>query len=422
MSEQKTIIKPGIQFHQIKTNKFKTNLLAVFLTVPITKEHVTENAVLGTLLKSGSKTMPNQEKINETLEGMYGAVLDSGIEKTGDNQVLKFYMEVIDDDFLPKKEEILTKALEVLLEIVFDPYLENGIFKAEYVKNEKEKIKQIIESKIDNKAAYAIDRCIENMYENKAYSIYRYGYVEDLEKITPESLYKAYIELIHNCKIDIFASGNFQEDLSKKIQEHPIIKSLPERKENLLREENLSSISQPKIVEEHREVTQGKLVIGLVATPQKELTNFNYITMVYNAILGGGANSKLFQNVREKASLAYTTSSNFVKIKENIFIRAGIEIQNYEKAMKIIEEQLEAMKRGDFSQEDIQNAKNLILSTIEGIEEEQDAEISYYFGQEIAGNQITIEEYKNKIEKVSKEEIKRVANNISMHTIYFLRD
>lgn len=422
MSEQKTRIKSGIQFHQINTNQFKTNLLAVFLTVPITKEHVTENAVIGTLLKSGSKTMPSQEKINETLENMYGAVLDSGIEKTGDNQVLKFYMEVIDDEFLPKKEDILTKALEVLLEIVFNPYLENGIFKEDYVKNEKEKIKQIIESKIDNKAAYAIDRCIENMYENKAYSIYRYGYVEDLEKITPKSLYEAYIELIHNCKIDIFASGNFQEDLSKKIQEHPIIKALPERKENLLREENLRSISQAKIIEEHREVTQGKLVIGLVVTPLKELTNLNYITMVYNAILGGGANSKLFQNVREKASLAYTTSSNYIKIKGNIFIRAGIEIQNYEKAMKIIEEQLEAMKKGEFSEEDIQNAKNLILSTIEGIEEEQDAEISYYFGQEIAGNQITIEEYKKKIEKVSKEEIKQIANNISIHTIYFLRD
>ena len=421
MSEQKTNIKPGIQFHQIQTNKFKTNLLAVFLTVPITKEHVTENAVIGTLLKSGSRTMPNQEKINETLEGMYGAVLDSGIEKTGDNQVLKFYIEVIDDNFLPKKEDILTKALQVLLEIVFDPYLEKGIFKAEYVENEKEKIKQIIESKIDNKAAYAIDRCIENMYENKAYSIYRYGYVEDLAKITPENLYEAYIKLIHSCKIDIFASGNLQEDLSKKIQESPIIKALPERKVNLLKEENLSRIPKPKIVEEHREVTQGKLVIGLVATPEQQ-QNFNYITMVYNAILGGGANSKLFQNVREKASLAYTTSSNFVKMKENIFIRAGIEIQNYEKAMQIIEEQLQAMKNGDFSQEDIQNAKNLLLSTIEGIEEEQDAEISYYFGQEIAGNAITLEEYKKKIEEVSKEQIQQVANQISVHTIYFLRD
>ena len=421
MSEQKTIIKPGIQFHQIQTNKFKTNLLAVFLTVPITKEYVTENAVIGTLLKSGSRTMPNQEKINETLEGMYGAVLDSGIEKTGDNQVLKFYIEVIDDNFLPKKEDILTKALQVLLEIVFDPYLEKGIFKAEYVENEKEKIKQIIESKIDNKAAYAIDRCIENMYENKAYSIYRYGYVEDLAKITPENLYEAYIKLIHSCKIDIFASGNLQEDLSKKIQESPIIKALPERKVNLLKEENLSRILKPEMVEEHREVTQGKLVIGLVATPEQQ-QNFNYITMVYNAILGGGANSKLFQNVREKASLAYTTSSNFVKMKENIFIRAGIEIQNYEKAMQIIEEQLQAMKNGDFSQEDIQNAKNLLLSTIEGIEEEQDAEISYYFGQEIAGNAITLEEYKKKIEEVSKEQIQQVANQISVHTIYFLRD
>lgn len=422
MSNKKVMIKNGIQLHEIQTNKFKTNLLAIFLTTPLTRKHVTENAVIGTLLKRGSKTMPSQEKINENLEEMYGAAFDSGIEKTGDNQVLKFYLEIIQDEYLPEKEKLLQKGIETLLEIVCNPYVENDQFKPEYVETEKEKIKQIIEGKIDNKAAYALDKCIENMYENKSYSLYRYGYVEDLENMTPQSLYKQYKNLIQNCKIDIFISGNIENEIIENIKNNELIQELPERKIEILQEENLKEVKEPKEIVEHKDVTQGKLILGLTATKKEEIKDYNYVTMVYNAILGGGANSKMFQNVREKASLAYTVSSNYVKMKENIFIRAGIEIQNYKKALEIIQKQLKDMKEGNFTKEDIQNAKNLILSTIDGINEEQDSEISYYFGQEIAGTNMEIEEYKNRIKAVTKEEIEKVANTINVNTIYFLRD
>ena len=153
-----------------------------------------------------------------------------------------------------------------------------------------------------------------------------------------------------------------------------------------------------------------------------KVKNVSYITMVYNTILGVGANSKLFQNVREKASLAYTCGSNFVKRKQIILIRAGIEMENYEKAVNIVNEQLEDMKKGDFTEENFESAKNLIYATINNIEEEQDTEISYYFGQELSGNNVTIEEYKDRIKNVTKEEVIEVAQNIKPNTIYFLRD
>ena len=168
------------------------------------------------------------------------------------------------------------------------------------------------------------------------------------------------------------------------------------------------------------EVTQGKLVIGMNVLSQKE--NLSYITMVYNTILGVGANSKLFQNVREKVSLAYTCSSNYIKRKQVVFVRAGIEIQNYEKALEIIKKQLEDMKNGNFTDEDINNAKNLIYATINNIAEEQDTEISYYYGQELSKNNVTIKQYKEKIEQVTKEQIQEVANQIKINTIYFLKD
>ena len=420
MKDKKTEIKQGISFHKIQTNKFKTNLFAIFLTIPLKRETVTKNALISAILRRGSKNLPSQEQISKKLEEMYGAGFDCGIEKTGDYHTIKFYLELINDQYLPKKEDLSSKAIELLLSIAFNPYTENGAFKEEYVEQEKENLKQIIEGKIDNKGSYALERCLEEMYNNKPYGLYKYGYIEDLEKITSKELYNYYLEMIQSCKIDIFASGELQENTEQIIKENEDIKKLQERKFEIQTDDQKEEIKEPKVINESMDVTQGKLVIGLDVLLNKE--NISYITMVYNAVLGVGANSKLFQNVREKASLAYTCGSNYIKRKQIIVVRAGIEIENYNKALEIINTQLEDMKNGKFTDEDIQSAKNLLLSTINNIEEEQDTEISYYFGQELAKRDVTIEEYKNKVEQVTKEQIPEVANSIKTNTIYFLKN
>lgn len=420
MREEIIDIKEGIKFHKIQTNKFKTNLFAIFLNTPISKENVTKNALLTSVLRRGTKELPSQELISKTLENMYGAGFDCGIEKSGDYHTIKFYLEVINDEFLPKKEDLSKKALELLLSIVFDPFEENETFKEEYLEQEKENLKQIIEGKIDNKSIYAFERCIEEMYKGKPYGLYKYGYIEDLEKITSKELYKYYLELIQNCKIDIFASGELDEKITNFIKNDKNINKLEARKFDYDIEDKKEEVKEPKIINDSLEVTQGKLVIGLDVLSDEE--NVSYITMVYNTILGVGANSKLFQNVREKASLAYTCGSNYMKRKKIILIRAGIEIENYEKAMEIIKEQLENIKNGKFTDEEIKNAKNLIFANINNIEEEQDTEITYYLGQELAKCNITIDEYRQKIEQVSKEEILKIANSIKINTIYFLKD
>lgn len=412
-------VKKGIKLHKIETNKFKTNLLAIFLSVPLTRENVTKNALLAAILRRGTANMPTQEIISKNLEEMYGSSFDCGIEKNGDNQTIKFYLESINDEFLPQKEELLKRSFDILFDIAFNPLVENGKFKEEYVQGEKENLKQIIEGKIDNKGSYAMERCIEEMYKNKAYGLYKYGYIEDLENITSEELYNYYKEVIKTCKIDIFVSGMLPENVIETVKKNENISKLQER-EIHLNEEQKELPNEEQKIEESMDVTQGKLVLGLDITSNIE--NLSYVTMCYNTILGGGANSKMFQNVREKASLAYTVGSNYLKRKQNIIIRAGIEIQNYEKALEIIKEQLKDMEEGNFTDEDIQNAKNLIIATIENIPEEQDTEISYYFGQELANSNISTEEYKEKIENVSKEQIIEVANSVKMNTIYFLKN
>ena len=152
-------VKKGITLHQINTNKFKTNLIAIFLSTPLTRENVTYNAVLSSVLRRGTKNIQNQEELSKKMEEMYGAEYNCGVNKIGNDHVLKFYMETINDDFLPQEaENMLKTGIDMLCEIAFDPLVKNGGFDDEYVSQEKENVKQIIEAKKDNKAGYAAYR------------------------------------------------------------------------------------------------------------------------------------------------------------------------------------------------------------------------------------------------------------------------
>ena len=414
-------IKKGIKLHTIKTEKFKTNLIAVFLSMPITRENVTKNALISSILRRGCISMPTSLDISKTLENLYGATFDNGIDKTGDNQILKFYIETINDNYLPQSDENMLKiSIEKLLEIVFNPLIKDGKFNEEYLKQEKENIKRIIEGKTDNKALYATERCIEEMYKNKPFGLYKYGYVEDIEKIDAESLYEYYKKMISTCKIDIFVSGNVDEKIMQILEENENIKKLQERETKVIFGiENKEKVDENEIIEQ-MDVTQGKIVIGMDLT--LENTTQKYATIVYNAILGGTANSKMFQEVREKASLAYSAGSTYLRYKGNILIKCGIEIKNYEKTLEIIRKQLEDMENGIFTDEDIQNAKKSIISGIKSIEDEQDTEITYFFGQELTNEKTLTDEYIKNIEKVSKEDIIKIAKSLQINTIYFLKD
>lgn len=415
-------LKKGIKLHTIKSDKFKTNLISVFLTVKLNREEVTKNALIPSVLRRGSKNMQTQEKINKELEELYGASFDCGLDKAGDNQVLKFYMETINDNYLPEtNENILKLSLEKLLELVFDPYLENDCFSREYVEQEKNNLRNIIESKIDNKARYALDRCIEEMYKNEPFGLYKFGYVEDLDKISENDLYKAYQEVIKKSKIDIFITGNIDENIIEELKKNDNIRKLQDREPKY--EAHKIERREPKkenTITESMDVMQGKLVIGLNINIDNEKDK--YIVLMYNNILGGSATSKMFQNIREKEHLAYVANSMYFRHKNAIFINCGIEIENYDKTLNLTKQQLDDMKKGNFTEEDINNSKKGIIATIKGIEDEQDTMITYCFGQELSQTEVTLEEYKDIIEGISKEQIVNIANRVDINTVYFLKN
>ena len=246
------------------------------------------------------------------------------------------------------------------------------------------------------------------MFEGEAYSIYKYGYIEDIDEIDEKSLYEHYKKIINECKIDLFITGDSIENVK-----------VPDIKGKQIQKININHIphDKVKVIKENLDVTQGKLIIGLNMPKEDKAA-----VAMYNTILGGGANSKLFQNVREKASLAYSAGSSYIRRQNTIFIKTGIEIKNYEKTLNIIKEQLEDMKNGKISDEEFNAAKKLITASIEAIPESEEDMITFYFDQRLFDDNLTVQDYLNKINNVTKEQVIQIAKKVSMDTIYFLKN
>ena len=395
-----------MQITKLQSNKFKTNLVALFITVPLTKENCTKNALLTSVLRRGTNNLKTQEEIAKRLEELYGAGFNCGVDKLGNYHVLKFYLETLENTYTLNNENLLQEGVNLLLDIVFNPLVENNGFNKLYVDQEKLNLQRLIESRKDNKTLYAKERCLENMFADESYSLYKYGSVEDLANINEINLYAYYKELLKDCKIDLYITGNnidnikVPEILSKNLPQIPNMHIAP---------------SKPNIINEIQDVAQGKLIIGLDVDDKNKTA-----VSMYNTILGGGANSKLFQNVREKASLAYSAGSSYIRRKNVILIQTGIEIENYDKAVEIIEEQLEDMKNAKISDDEFNSAKQLIVSSIELIEESKEDMITFYFDQNLFEENLSVTEYKEMIKKVTKDDVIKVAQKVKEDTIYFL--
>nr|MBB1522236.1 insulinase family protein [Clostridiales bacterium] len=397
-----------MKIKKIETKKFKTNVYALYLTIPLTKENVTYNALIPTVLKRGCEKYNNQLEISKKLEEMYDATFGIGITKVGNNEVLKFYLESLNNNYLPNNEDLSKTSIEMLLNIVMKPYLVNGKFDDDYVEQEKENLKKVIESRKDNKDTYATNRLLEEMFKEEPYGLYKFGNIDEIYNITSEKLYEKYEELIKNSEKYLYIVGDVE---NLNIESYNI-----DEKEITISKEFPVKISEKEnIVKEQMDVTQGKLVIGL-NTPN----NKQEVIALYNTILGKGANSKLFLNVREKEGLAYSAGSTYLKRNNAIIISTGIEVSKYNKAVEVIKNQLKDMEDGNITEKEMKDAKQFINAGLNLINESSENMIEYRFDKDLYNEEIDIEKYRKKIEEVKKEDIVKVAKQIKIDTIYFL--
>ena len=419
MSHENQIIfeKNGYKLNVIPTEKYKTNTVVWKMKAPLSEETVTLRALLPYVLQSNTKKYPSNTILRTYLEELYGAGLYGSVGKKGEYHIITFTLEVANEKFLSSNEPLLEKAIQLLSEVIFHPNAENGAFQQKTVDEEKRNLKQRIQSLNDDKMKYASARLIEEMCKGEPYAIEVNGFSDQVDAITPTVLFDYFTHAVETDEIDIYVVGDVNAEQVEQLCSEYI--HLSDRKPQTQPFDRSFHVAAPKEVKEVQDIAQGKLNIGyrsgIVYGDEKY-----YPLQVFNGIFGGFPHSKLFLEVREKNSLAYYAASRLESHKGLVIVMAGIQQQNYQKTVDIIDEQMKAMKKGDFSEEIISQTKavieNQLLETIDhplGL-----VEVLYH--DVIAGKTVNIQQWLDEINKVTKEEIVDIANQVELDTIYFL--
>ncbi|MBP3284690.1 MAG: insulinase family protein [Clostridia bacterium] len=406
----------GIRYTFVENDKFKTGMLGLFFAVPIQRETAAVNALVPAVLRRGSMEYPTMKDISKKLESLYGAKFDCGVSKKGEYQILRFYGEVVNQQFVQAEENPLIELAKVIQSIVFHPLLENGIFKKEYVEQEKENLKDLIESRKNDKVQYALERCYELMFDGEPMGLCEFGSVEEVDEISPEALTAAYQRMVKDYQVDIVLSGKFEESEVKALQEQF---AFVDREKLNAEIHSLPAVNDVKTFTEQFDINQGKLSLGYNVNIDINSDEYFQI-MVYNGILGGGVQSKLFQNVREKYSLAYYAFSRFDKFQSTIGISCGIEIANYQKALDTVLEQVKDISEGKISDYEYETTIKTLVNSLKSMKDEQVQLLDFNYSQILLGTSLKIDEIIEKIQKVTVEEVVNISKRVSLNTIYFM--
>lgn len=352
---------------------------------------------------------------------MYGAGFGFNIVKRGNTQFIQLRMDVINDRFVNSEHSLLNGALQYLGDVLTNPLIEQGGFREAYVDAEKGTLKKQLDSIINDKIHYAAERCIQEMCEHEPYRLNASGKLEDLPHIDANSLFQRYSDWLSEAQFDLYVVGDTTLEEVTKLVEQNFQMPASAKPIQYKPAEASHSVSSVKTVVDRMEVSQGKLNLGL--RMNVGYADPDYVcALVYNGILGTYPHSKLFVNVREKESLAYYCSSRYDAHKGIVTIQSGIEFENYEKALGIIEKQLDDMKAGHISDVELEQTKAMLTNAMREILDNANDIAGFDFNKQYANVDRSVESVIEQISKVSKDDVQRIANQVALDTIYFLRD
>jgi predicted Zn-dependent peptidase len=255
------------------------------------------------------------------------------------------------------------------------------------------------------------------MCKGEPFEVYEYGETSDLAKVTPAALLAGWRRLVGEAPIDVFAMGALPEGAEATLARAFSLdrKSLPTLRGTT------RNPAQRKVreIRELMPVKQGKLCLGLRTIHRIEDPGYPAL-IVMNGILGAFAHSKLFRNVREKAGLCYYASSAIERTKGLVFIQSGIERENFEKARDLCLEQIEVIKRGDVTAEEIDNTRRALRLSYRSLLDRPAQLANTVYTLRLGGRDIPLAQMAAIVEGVDKDAIVAAARGLWLDTVYFL--
>ena len=402
----------GINVTFIKTNKFKSIYGSLIFKSIVTKEKMTYGALLRNVLMESTKKYNTNEKLNiNTLEN-YDAYYSAENARIGNYYFNRFNFSTLEDKYT--KEDNLKNVLDTFCEIVFNPNVNGDGFDEESFKTNYERLKLSIEKRKENQRSYAEERMLKCLDQNMPYTFDKD--MDVLNSITKESLYDYYKDMINNSNVSLIIVGNIEDENAFNDIVNKIKNNKEFDKDLYISNDDLNA--SYKDIKETGYGTQNVLYL-VCYLKNMNAYELNYVMPLYRIILGGSGNSRLFDNVREKNSLAYYCFARLEKDDNLLEIITGIEKENYEKSLKIIKEELKKMDK--ITNEELEAAKKeFISSLLESGDYIENLASRYHI--EVMYDLPNIDEFIKKISEVTKEEVESINKKVILKLSYFLKE
>lgn len=412
-----------INIQKINDKKFKSIYFSFNYTINANKKEMTESAILASIMSKSSRKYNSQKQIEKYLGNLYNTLFDVNVEKIGDLYNIEFKLECINKKYLPDNIDVVSDALKFLYDMIYDQSVENGRFDENLVNREKEYIKDKIKEQKDEKLKYGILKMEQILSKDEPFATSVFGDENQIDKITSNDIYNRYINVLNDSCINILISGNLDgydniEEIVKNIFNEKINSSVNAK--DLVYDKHIDDSNKKDINEtyETQQTTQSVITFGMRI--RNSTTDDFFALNVYNAILGSTPSSKLFQNFREKESLAYTVRSRYYRFKSIIIIYAGIQKKNYEKAKEVVEKQIKDMEDGNITDIEFNAAKDSLVSDLVEWNDSKMSLAKMLFVNAFTNTNYTLNEMIEKIQKVSLQDVINVAKKITLEEIYLL--
>ena len=407
-------IADGVYFSSITDKRYKKNLISVAFSTQLSEDTATENVIVPVLLTKCNSKLPTYKAFNNKMSRLYASGIGGTAGRQYDLQTISFGAYYLDDIYALSGEKMTGIMTDILIDCLTSPVTENGVFSEKFVELEKKTVIDNIETAINDKRSYAIERAMKTICKGEPASVCSYGTVEKAKLITPDSAYKAYCRMLETMPCEIICTGCSDFDgvaekfaaAFEKAGRHDI-------------ENTTIALSRVKTqteeVTERLTVNQSKLVLGF-----KSHSDDDAALVLLQKIFGGTTSSKLFRNVREKMSLCYYCSAARNDLKGIMLVNSGVENENIEKTKEAVIDQLEEIKNGNFTNEDINFAEMAIKNDFKSVADSAGNVSNWYFDCIRKNDIVTPEEKLGRYLGVSKERIIAAAKSMVLDSVYVL--
>lgn len=422
MEFNRTELMPGVFLSHLRSDKFKTACMSVTLLTQLRRETAAMNAVIPFVLRRGTTRYGDMEQLSRRMDELYGAAVEPVVRRIGEIQCIGFYGSFPEPDYLPGGEALLGDTCALMAQLLLDPATRGGLLLPQYVDSERKKLLDIIRSRMNDKRSYALTRCIEEMCCYEDFAVSRFGSESEAENIHYKKLTRHYRELIQTCPVEIFYCGKTDfKAVSAAMREAFSTMPRGEIDYDIGTDLRMNAVEDHvRFVEEEMDVTQGKLVLGFRLGECMEEPDIPAL-YVFNAVYGSGATSKLFMNVREKLSLCYYASSAVYLHKGIMLVSSGIEFDKLNTARDEILAQLDSVRRGEITDDELRSAKKSVASDLRAVQDSIGELEGFYLSQALDGLDYGPAELAALAEDVTKEDVQAIAESIECDLIYFLK-